>query len=260
MKRVTARCFLILMTFMLGISLKDRAQVIEIGLNGSASFYMGDINPNKIFDETQISWGVLARYYESSRWAFRLSYNNINIEGSDEKVKYREERGLDFKTNIHDFSLVAEFNFFNYKTGSKKNFISPYILGGVGFIMFTPKAMDGTKLSGLHTEGESYSTSAVTIPFGVGMKCSVSKKICLALEWRMNKTFTDYLDDVHGLYPEEHAIVNGHDYTDPTGHYPAGVQRGNKDTTDWFSYLGVSLTYKIELPTKQSCNNEYIRE
>ncbi len=253
---MNGRCFLILMIMVLAIPTSGNAQVIEIGLTGGASFYMGDINPNKVFDETQMCWGALARYYQSSRWAFRLSYNNLNIEGSDAKVKYREERGLDFKTNINDFSLVAEFNFFNYKTGSRKNFISPYILGGIGFVMFTPKAMDGTTLSNLHTEGESYSTLALTIPFGVGMKCSVSKRICLALEWRMNKTFTDYLDDVHGLYPEKHAVVNGHDYTDPTGHYPAGVQRGNKDTTDWFSYIGASLTYKIVLPTGNICDKD----
>jgi hypothetical protein len=42
----------------------------------------------------------------------------------------------------------------------------------------------------------------VAIPFGIGAKMNVSKKVGIGLEWGPRKTFTDYLDDVSGTYPD----------------------------------------------------------
>ena len=60
--------------------------------------------------------------------------------------------------------------------------------------------------------GKSFS-----IPFGIGLKYSMSERLGVTLEWTMHKTFTDYIDDIHGLYPENQAIVEGVNYTDPSG-------------------------------------------
>ena len=75
----------------------------------------------------------------------------------------------------------------------------------------------------------------------------------------MQKTFTDYIDDVGTVYPEKHAQFTAedgvtYDLSDPTGNYLAGQQRGNASFNDWFGMARVSLTWKFNLPDGRGCN------
>ena len=253
---------------------KADAQVIEVGASVGLSYYMGDINPNKPFCDSKLGFGAVVRYYDNTRWAFRLAYSNLQLDCSDAKAKYREERGLSFHTNLHDIALVAEFNFFDYFTGSKRNYISPYIFGGISYISFNPQADDGTNLCDIMTDVDfettatdgknKYSTTSLSIPFGVGVKLSLSEHIGMTFEWRMDYAFTDWLDDCHAYYPlYENKDLPYVQYSDPTGYtdpdnlgYNAKkyVQRGNKDTRDWYGYLNIALSYKFVLPGNKDCN------
>lgn len=233
------------------------AQVMEIGICGGLSYYIGDINPEKHFLQNELGVGFQVRYYQNSRWAFRFQYTDLNVKSSDEVTDYRPERKLNFKTEINDFSLMVEFNFFDYWTGSQRNFISPYLFAGISVFHFNPKSFDGTELHKLKTEGVDYSLWSYSVPFGIGAKYSIGKRIGLTLEWRIHKTFTDYIDDVHGTYPEKPAILNGINYSDPTDNYEPGMQRGdnlNKPFGDWFSFLSLSVSYRFTLPKNKKCN------
>ena len=92
---------------------------------------------------------------------------------------------------------------------------------------------------------------SVSIPFGVGCKLSLSKHLAAAMEWRMHYTFTDYLDNIRGVYSNPLD-----EYMDPTGQYQVGQQRGNSKTKDWFGTLSLSLTWKFNLPGRDSCKLE----
>ncbi|MBR5663598.1 MAG: hypothetical protein IKX01_02560 [Bacteroidales bacterium] len=261
-----------------------RAQVMEVGGSVGLSYYMGDINPNKPFVQSDLGWGALVRYYDGTRWAFRLTYSNLNLKNSDKASGYRPERGLSFNTKVHDIALIAEFNFFDYFTGSKRNGLSPYLFGGISVLHFNPKADDGkelynvlTDVSGFSDEGGNdisdgdakYSRYAVSIPFGVGVKYSVSRRIGMALEWRWDLALTDWLDDCHAYYPTYN--YNGErpewiNYSDPSGFtndpdHPSQndkeyLQRGNKADIDWYGYLNISITYKFNLPNGDDCNKK----
>lgn len=235
------------------------SQIIEVGATGGVSYYIGDINPKKHFAQSDMALGGVIRYYENLRWAFRLQYSNLKLQASDEKIKYRPERKLAFSSDVNDVSLIAEFNFFDYWTGSNRCFITPYIFGGVSMFHFKTYAPDGRDLQLLQTEGVSYSNISWSIPFGVGVKYSITERLGMTLEWRMHKAFTDYIDDIHGLYPKNDEIVEGVNYTDPTGLFQEGMQRGNGTSSflgyncDWFGTLGVTLLYKFVLPSKEPC-------
>lgn len=252
-----------------------KAQTIEVGVTGGLSYYIGDIIPARHFYQSDFAFGASLRYYQNSRWAFRFQYSNINISASDIKSQVRPERGLAFSSKVNDFALMAEFNFLDYVTGSGKNKISPYIFGGVSFFTFKSVHPDGTALLHEQTttneqgetttqlvgmEGKAYNSFSFSIPFGVGVKYSLCKRIGVTLEWRIHKTFTDYLDDIHGLYPEQDYIVDGYNYTDPTDNYEPGMQRGNGAAesilinSDWFSMFGLSVSYKFNLPKSKKCN------
>ncbi|MDD7276853.1 MAG: DUF6089 family protein, partial [Bacteroidales bacterium] len=233
-----------------------------VGPSVGLSYYMGDINPKMPLRQSRLGLGAVVRYYGGTRWAFRLSYSYLNLHGDDAVSNYMPERGLAFKTTAHDVSIVAEFNFFDYFTGSKRSYISPYIFGGISGFYFNPKALDGTQLSGIITDVEGYESEpkspkysnwSASVPFGVGVKYSAGKKVGLALEWRMDLTFTDWIDDCHAYYPEKIDSP----YIDPNG--LAGndmqyIQRGNRHDTDWFGYLNFSIVYKFVLPGNDDCN------
>ena len=263
-----------------------KSQVIEVGGSIGLSYYMGDINPKKPLNCSELGWGVLARYYSNTRWAFRIAYSNLQLNGDDLKSGYRPERGLSFNTKAHDFALMAEFNFLDYFTGSKRSRLSPYLFGGISIFSFNPKADDGTNLhdertdviygyyndsdTSLYEKKIDYNTMAISIPFGIGVKYSLSARLGLALEWRWDYTFTDWIDDCHGYYPrypykddEGNDVVNIY-LADPTGlsedpgnpghNNTLYKQRGNKEDNDWFGYLSLSIVYKFTLPQCNDCN------
>ncbi len=252
----------------------DDPKTIEVGPHVGASYYMGDLNPMIPFAQSRLQYGAVVRYNYDSRWSFRFDYSHATVKADDEVTNWRPERGLNFMTKINDFSLVTEFNFIEYYTGNPKRNVSFYIFGGISAFQYTPYAIVGgnnVNLRDYATEPdnpdakwyEKLSAKSMpvgfSIPFGIGVKLSLSKHMAATLEWRMQKTFTDYLDDVATVYPEQHAIYsdgngNIYDLSDPTGNYLAGQQRGNASFNDWFGMARVSLTWKFNLPDGRGCN------
>ena len=217
----------------------DDPKTIEIGPHVGASYYMGDINPAKPFAMSDLQYGGVVRFNYNNRWTFRFDYSHATVKADDAVIKWRPERGLSFTTNLNDFSFVAEFNFWEYFTGNPKRNVSPYIFGGISVFHYTPYAdnhvvykddkisLDSTfvligydekkKWHSLNVDemnldttnrilgasnflGERGKPVSISIPFGVGVKFALSKHMAATVEWRMQKTFTDYLDDVGGTY------------------------------------------------------------
>ena len=272
----------------------DDPKTLEVGPHAGVSYYMGDLNPMLPFAMPQLEYGGVVRFNYNNRWTFRTDYSYVTVKADDKIIKWRPERELNFTSKIHDLSFVAEFNFLEYYTGNPKRNVSPYIFGGISVFYYTAYATVGDtlvdlsdqKTEPLPTDPKWYdkafgktSPIGISIPFGMGVKLALSKHMAATVEWRMQKTFTDYLDDVATVYPEadEHACVtvNGlyYDLSDPTatpdgipvnsqgnptanpdGNYKAGQQRGNSAYNDWFGMARVSLTWKFNLPDGRGCN------
>lgn len=230
----------------------------EIGFFGGASYYLGDINPRIHFLDSRPAMGVFFRYENSYRYAFRLNLTYGSLRGSDAK-SYEEdqlERNLSFRTNIFEFSSVAEFNFVEYRIGHDKHRFTMYLFAGLGVFYFNPKADIGNGYEALRnykTEGEAkkYPRIQPNIPFGLGFKWNIGEKCGLGLEWGPRRTFTDYLDDVSGTYPDVNK--SNPDFTNRSlnGSGASGNMRGNPSTKDWYFYYGVSLSIKLREFHKQ---------
>ena len=252
----------------------DDPQTLEVGPHVGVSYYMGDLNPMIPFAQAQLQYGGVVRFNYDSRWTFRFDYSRATVKADDETIGWRPERGLNFTTIINDFSLMAEFNFLEYYTGNPKRNVSPYIFAGVSVFQYTPYAeYGGTKVNlrdypteAIPADAKWYETLfgrtssvGVSIPFGVGVKFSLSRHMAATVEWMMHKTFTDYLDDVGMVYPEISATFTAEDgqtynLSDPSGNYLPGQQRGNASFNDWFGMARVSLTWKFNLPDGRGCN------
>ncbi len=256
-----------LIIFAMGINtVVDAQRFNEIGVLGGVSFYNGDLNPSKVFPSKNLHFAgaVFYRYNWNPRWAIRyqLSYAKVSADDKYSNDPFQVNRNLSFYSNVWDFSTSVEFNFLHFTPFKPSSFfqasdvLSPYIFLGLSFFYFNPKTtLDGNiyQLHDLTTESKSYSRFSVALLFGLGMKFRLSDRFVAGIEWGMRRTFTDYLDDVSTIYPEDPSQLSqtARDLSDrsltPQGRDGTnwGTQRGNAYTKDWYSIVGVTLTYNI---------------
>lgn len=268
---------LFIVPLLLVLSLLGKAQSYgEIGIFGGGSYYIGDLNPGKHFQLTKPAFGAFVRHNFNERLAVKLSGSFGVVEGDDAISKYNPDRDLNFKSNLTDISATFEINFFEYFIGSLRHFVTPYMFGGAGIVAFNPKGRyDGEwyELQPMGTEGQNsdlyadrnpYKRIAFSIPFGIGMKYSVSDFIGISLHWSMHKAYTDYLDDVSTTYYLNLADSSPSDtgieglLSDPTLAHNAGMQRGDSQNKDWYSFAGISVSIKLNYAGHKKCLNTFL--
>lgn len=248
----------------------------EIGIFGGGSYYLGDLNPGKQFQLVKPAFGAFLRHNFNERVAVNLSGTIGKVAGDDAVSGYDPSRNLNFNSNITDISATMEINFFEYFIGSLRNYITPYMFGGGGVVLFNPKGIYGGEtyeLQPLGTEGQNsnvypdrdpYKKVAFQIPFGIGVKYSLNDFIGINAYWSMHKTFTDYLDDVSTTYYLDLAGSNPAEtgieglLSDPTLSHNTGMQRGNSQNNDWYSTAGVTLSVRINYSGHKKCLNTFL--
>jgi hypothetical protein len=186
----------------------------NIGLFAGTAYYMGDINPNRHFYRPSVSLGLLYRYYLNTRYAIKANVYYAQLSGSDFDFpgQLHPDRPLSpatFHTSLIDLALSVEFNFLPYTPGIANWNYTPYISTGIS--------------GALIASSDRSSTNLLSVPFGLGVKFNVTKRITAGAEWSFRKTFNDRLDGLEN----------------PSGKY--SVLHNN----DWYSFLGVFITYKF---------------
>ena len=252
--------------FFLFVSGFSWAQKNEIGITGGVMYYLGDLNPIKQFRFPGPAVGLLYRHNFDHHFSIRANAIAGQVWADDAKSKngYQITRNLRFSSFIFELSVQGEINFFQFEPGNrKKNNFTPFIFGGVGGFFFNPtvRTSSGTTyLSPLHTEGQGlipgrkpYLPIQASFPFGLGVKWNPWKGATLMLEWGMRATTTDYLDDVSTRYADPNILtVNGKDAVILADQSidvlvnNTDRQRGFAKNKDWYSYLGVYLTFRIK--------------
>jgi hypothetical protein len=244
---------------------KLHAQGAELGFLVGPSLYSGDISPQELglyFGEIGLAGGAFARFHLNDALALRLGVNLAQISGDDNRIG-RESRGLNFRTNITEFSLLGELNLFHFGPYKDRGAI-PYLFGGAAVFRFNPQARfdgDYVDLQPLGTEGQGlpgydppYSLTQVAIPFGIGVKFLLNESLTLGLEFGGRKLFTDYLDDVSNTTINYYDVLEGNgplaarlsnpNLTDPSPDRATYRRGGEFD--DWYYIGGVSLAFRLQ--------------
>ncbi len=263
------RGFLFIVLLVAGgqVSAQSFKKYSELGLFGGVSYYMGELNPGKPFFMPSFAGGLVFKHNYNARWAWRISalYGNVQADDSRSEVPSQIQRNLSFRSQVIEFSPMLEFNFFPYEVGNLNRPATPYIFGGFALFRFNPKAEyqgDWVALQPLGTEGQGtvlfpdrkeYSLINAAFPFGIGFKFHAGR-LALAVEWGLRKTFTDYLDDVSTTYVDPDllyatngvlaALIADRSVVNP-GEINTGRQRGNPSNKDWYSFAGITLSYKL---------------
>ncbi len=260
----------IIIILLTAFSLVSFAQRSEVGGMVGASYYIGDINPSEVFANPKLCAGFLYRYNLTPRWALRANILFGEATGSDLYTGY--DRGLSFNTKYTEITVMTELNFFRIFNVPSRNRFSPYICAGFTLFSFNPTAQLNGEMYNLHalgTEGqglaggpEYYSLVSAAFPFGFGLKVNIGKRVSLGAEWGMRYTFTDYFDDVGGVYYgyddllEERGVIVA-ELSDPSiEKHVEGAARGNVTTTDLYHYTCFTFTFKIG-NEDESCNIRY---
>jgi hypothetical protein len=272
----------------------------ELTFQGGASAFLGDLGGlNKIgtdfspvdveFALTRPAFSLGYRYKLAKNFNWHTSFNYLLVAGDDKLTTepYRNNRNLNFKSNIFEFATRLEVSFFNSKVGHRygiKKTLSRRHKGkshefigfiGIGGFYFNPKGRNPStgqfeKLYPLHTEGQGlpggpaqYKRIALSIPMGLGWRMILNKLWCVGLEFNYRKTFTDYIDDVHGTYYDKTALFDAYGaksvaMADPSlGDIPnatapngdgTGAQRGDKEND---SYMSIQVTVGRFFPPKR---------
>jgi hypothetical protein len=241
----------------------------EMGVVIGTSYYIGDINPSKHFG-TRLNGGggLVYRDNLSKRWSIKASflYGRVEAFDSDSDDPWQLNRNLSFRNEILEGSVQAELNYFDYQIGNENHPISPYVFAGLAYYSMKPQGEYngnwyelqpmGTEGQGTSEGGSPYSTTGISAPFGLGLKVNMFSIIALSLEWGMRKTWTDYFDDVSGVYINPTVLIeeNGRlasEFADQSFEQTGvngtneGAMRGDPGRNDWYNFTHLAITFRL---------------
>lgn len=260
---------LFLIAVVSSLGLQGYSQNLHLNFFAGIANYKGDLQYNPkggkqiSFKQPHFAAGIGLEYEISSKLYARFGITLGKIGADDKKQPGQEPRNLNFTSSIFDVMLGAEY----YIIDPYEHLVIPYVFAGVAYFHFNPYTYDATRtkvfLPPLSTEGqglvagkEPYSLSQFSIPFGGGLKFSLSENVRVGAEISLRKIFTDYLDDVSTTYADENILLanKGPQSVDlayrgeevGSGPYPAaGTPRGTLDAKDWYYFTGVTLSFRL---------------
>ncbi|MEC8616761.1 MAG: DUF6089 family protein [Bacteroidota bacterium] len=246
------------------------AQVKEFGLFAGGAYYRGELNRTHFSQSDYSIGGIFKQDFPNDRLSlrFQLLYSQVKADDFKSGNTQQLNRNLSFKSSVIEFGPVLEIDFFKFHPGqnntAKAAFGTPYFMGGINIMRMNPKTRyngEWIELQPLGTEGQGtslpnapkkYSLNQIVIPFGIGIKVNLSHHSSFSMEYGIRKTFTDYLDDVSGIYPDLTALNPLARELSDRARTPEGVnqssyglQRGNPADKDWYSVFGFSITYEF---------------
>ena len=178
--------------------------------------YLGDANTANLFQNPGWNLELLFRYIISPRWNLKTNFYTGTLSGDTGQMTNILPGGRSFKfsTTFYELGEMAEFHFFDYGIGEsyrKLKRFTPYITAGLSATMWS-------------VEGNTY--AGFTIPFGIGGKFKINKRLNLGVEFLMKKVFSDRLD--------------GDNLKDPLD-----IKSSFAKNTDWYSTLSVTISYEF---------------
>lgn len=246
----------------------------EFGFGVGAGHYFGDLNTRAKLNRPKIAADIFFRKNFGNYIALRLSGTFAQLGYSDVYNTHNEfmrRRNLSFNTKVWEFGLQGDFNFYRFMPGEPDFSFTPYITFGVSAFSYDPYAyLKAEKffLRPLGTEGQGdtsfpgrkpYSTMALALPIGVGVKYALNERINIGFEIVHRFTNTDYLDDVSTTYPGPGSfppnpdgspstafLLSDRSYETGTPIGNKGIQRGVSTNKDMFTTAIFYISFNLQ--------------
>jgi hypothetical protein len=268
--KINASCWLFfaLFAFTFASTQNANGQTSELGFLLGGSYYIGDLNPYRHFNDFNPGGGIYLRHSPNPRMSFRGHFLYGRLEGADSTsaIGSLRERNLHFQTPVVEVGGQFELNFVEFEIGNLKKPFSPYMFVGLSYFFMNPQAeLDGVmyELQPLGTEGQgidgnpsNYSRNQISMPFGLGFRWNISKRVAIGLEYGMRKTWTDYIDDVSTVYFNNALIAQNNGeiaalladrspFSRGINETNEGLQRGEDAKNDWYIFTGFTISIRL---------------
>jgi opacity protein-like surface antigen len=243
-----------------------QAQNFHLNLYTGFSNYQGDLQDKRFtLNQAHLAGGLGFSYDIATHFSIRTGLTFAKVSG-DDKDGRNKTRNLNFSSGITEANIGLEY----YITAPiEKHSLTPYLFAGVALYHYNPYTYDTTGrkyyLQPLSTEGEgfvagrsNYKLTQFAIPFGAGVKLSLSDNVNVGLEFGYRKLFTDYLDDVSTTYVDEGLLLanrgakavelayRGDELKNGNLNYPpAGEKRGQPGNTDAYYFTMLTLSFRL---------------
>ena len=114
----------------------------EVGINAGVAHYFGDLNNRAAFNRPKIALGIFVRKQFGNYTALRISahYAKLGYIYQYSENEYQRSRNLSFNSNIFEFALRGDFNFFKFIPTDPDHAFTPYATLGVGIFSYDPYA------------------------------------------------------------------------------------------------------------------------
>jgi hypothetical protein len=240
------------------------AQNFHLNFFAGTSNYEGDLQSKRFtFSQSNFAGGFGLSYDLSDKFSVRSGLTFGTISAND-KYGSNRLRNLNFTSGITEGNLGLEY----FITRLEDHALTPYEFAGVAVYHFNPYTTDtsGKKyfLRPLSTEGEGfiqgknyYNLTQLAIPFGAGVKLSLSENINVGMELGLRKLFTDYLDDVSTTYVDENLLLinrgtkavelayRGNELKNGSPYPARGSKRGGTNRKDWYYFTGLTASFRL---------------
>ncbi len=219
---------LTLFLFLIQVVIPAAAQekyLMEVGVNGGVTYYLGDLNESGFYTKIRESFGVFLKYNPDFRSSFKISCTKGRIAGDvmEKGMRIPNDAPRSFQSHLYDLALTYEYNFFPFSDefaylGTQR--FTPYITAGLGGTY--AETVDGGILSPI-------------VPFGVGVRYKLKHRINVGFEVSFRWAFTDRLD-AKGLND------------------PYKIQSDWIKNKDWYSFTHFFISYEFG-PKRRDCNS-----
>lgn len=230
-----------------------------------AAGYQGDLREKTVtLQQSRIFGSIGARYDLSEHITARsyLSLGSLKADDSKSGKQLMLDRNLSFRTKIWEWEAGMQYSLFSLNN----KWWTPYAFAGIGLYHFNSYTYDqsGNKvyLQPLSTEGQGivngikpYKKTQFCLPLGFGAERALGEDVRVGVEMGYRKLFTDYLDDVSGVYVDENVLLTAKgpksaelayrgDELGSSFYPPAGTPRGGAKYKDGYFFAGITLTVR----------------
>jgi len=214
---------------MLLLAFNTQAQRYELGGFLGGSNFIGDVGKTQYISPEKIAYGAFFKWNINDRFSAKLSYNYTNLFAADSLSSSpgRYYRNFKVGSNIHEFGLGFEFNFFPYDLHELKTHQTPYIYVGADYFSFKDRYLTDTNTIGYNTN------FTYAMPFAVGYKIAFVNHFTVGAEVGIRYTFTDNIDG--------------------SAMKDVPFQFGNPNSNDWYVFTGLTVSYFFGRKPCYSC-------
>jgi hypothetical protein len=247
----------------------------ELSASLGTSIFRGDVGGSTEFkkasdlvDFSTIGFVASVGYRQYMRYglSFRSELNYSLLKANDglSSSAARKQRNLHFTSHVLELSAGLELSLMSLTKKSKRDSKRDiYVLAQASAFRFNPRAklnQETYNLRDYGTEGQGYGglkpypIFSYALIGGFGYRQVIKNQVSIGIEFSIRKSFTDFIDDVSGNYPDGDQLMENNgalshelSYRGPDD-YPSHRVRGNPKFNDNFGYL--MITYSKALTNR----------